>query len=235
MVSTTTAPSSGGSFGSLTGSPGDNAALAAALALKLDKAGGTMTGALVNSANGAASTPPLLLSGNVFTGGSSTTTKPSLLVEPAGTTSNNWSTGGTGIGVNAPSGFLGDIFNGQVNGVKMFGVSSAGNVLSRSGIFGAEFGLIFQSYGVNFIQTDPSIGVYAPQSTGFVAADGVGSYGFYNGGSGQVSNKILNGTSTPEGSKTAPPGSLALVNNAGTGELWLKTSGTGNTGWTKVL
>lgn len=34
------------SFGSLSGSPTDNAALAAALALKLDKAGGTMTGAL---------------------------------------------------------------------------------------------------------------------------------------------------------------------------------------------
>jgi hypothetical protein len=36
-------------FGSLGGAPGDNAALAAALALKLDKAGGTMTGALVLS------------------------------------------------------------------------------------------------------------------------------------------------------------------------------------------
>ena len=35
------------SFGSLTGVPGDNAALVAALAAKLDKAGGTMTGALV--------------------------------------------------------------------------------------------------------------------------------------------------------------------------------------------
>ena len=35
------------SFGSLTGVPGDNAALVAALAAKLDKAGGTITGALV--------------------------------------------------------------------------------------------------------------------------------------------------------------------------------------------
>ena len=38
------------SFGSLTGVPGDNAALVAALAAKLDKAGGTMTGALNLSA-----------------------------------------------------------------------------------------------------------------------------------------------------------------------------------------
>ena len=38
------------SFATITGSPGDNAALAAALALKLDKAGGTMTGALAITA-----------------------------------------------------------------------------------------------------------------------------------------------------------------------------------------
>jgi len=38
--------SSSGSFATLAGVPGDNAALAAALAEKLDKAGGTMTGAL---------------------------------------------------------------------------------------------------------------------------------------------------------------------------------------------
>lgn len=37
----------GGSFGTLTGVPGDNAALAAALLAKLDLAGGTMTGPLV--------------------------------------------------------------------------------------------------------------------------------------------------------------------------------------------
>ena len=37
-------------FGTLGGAPGDNAALAAALALKLDKTGGTMTGALAITA-----------------------------------------------------------------------------------------------------------------------------------------------------------------------------------------
>lgn len=40
------------------------------------------------------------------------------------------------------------------------------------------------------------------------------------------------GTASPEGSITANPGSLYLRNNSGTGEMWLKTSGTGNTGWT---
>jgi hypothetical protein len=50
-----------GSFGTLTGDPGDNAALAAALALKLDKAGGTMAGALAITAGGL-NTSPLAVS-----------------------------------------------------------------------------------------------------------------------------------------------------------------------------
>ena len=69
------------------------------------------------SGNGAVSIAPLLGSGTWFTGGSATTTKPYLLVEPAGTTSTGWSTAGTGIGVNAPSGFAGNILDLQVAGV----------------------------------------------------------------------------------------------------------------------
>jgi len=49
----------------------------------------------------AASTPQEKISGTWYTGGTATTTKPQLLIEPAGTTSTGWSTNGTGIGVNA--------------------------------------------------------------------------------------------------------------------------------------
>ena len=108
-------PAAAPSFGALTGVPGDNAALAAALALKLDKAGGTMTGPLVNSTNGAASTPVLSLTGTRFTGGTATTTKPLALLETTGATSNNWSTSGTMFGLNAPSGFAGNLLSAQVN------------------------------------------------------------------------------------------------------------------------
>jgi len=108
-------PAAAPSFGALTGVPGDNAALAAALALKLDKAGGTMTGPLVNSTNGAASTPVLSLTGTPFTGGTATTTKPLALLETTGATSNNWSTSGTMFGLNAPSGFAGNLLSAQVN------------------------------------------------------------------------------------------------------------------------
>ena len=44
--------------------------------------------------------------------------------------------------------------------------------------------------------------------------------------------KIINGTGSPEGSVTAPAGSMYLNSSAGTGTtLYIKESGSGNTGW----
>lgn len=103
-------------------------AQAALLTALLAKAGGTMTGALVNSTNGAASTPALALTGTPFTGGSATTTKPLALIETTGATSNNWSTGGTMLGVNAPSGFAGNLLSLQTNGSRMCSVTSDGTI-----------------------------------------------------------------------------------------------------------
>lgn len=77
------------------------------------------TGTNTISTNGAASTPSLHLTGTIFTGGTTTTTKPILLIEPTGTTSNNWSAAGTLLGVNAPTGFSGNVMAfgraGQIN------------------------------------------------------------------------------------------------------------------------
>lgn len=87
----------------------------------------TWTGAQVDSVNGAASTPPLSLTGTIFTGGSSTTTKPQLLVEPSGTTSNNWSASGTLIGVNGPSGFAGRLIEAQINGTSYLVATTDGS------------------------------------------------------------------------------------------------------------
>jgi hypothetical protein len=84
---------------------------------------------LILAANGAASTPPLGLTGTWFTGGTSTTTKPAFLLEPADTTSTNWSTSGTGLGVNAPSGFGGFLLDLQVNGVSQFSVDSVNSTI----------------------------------------------------------------------------------------------------------
>ena len=75
---------------------------------------------------GAASTPPVSFTGSWFTGGTATTTKPQLLIEPTGTTSTAWSTGGTGLGVNAASGFGGNLLDLQVNGSSAARVDSNG-------------------------------------------------------------------------------------------------------------
>jgi len=77
----------------------------------------TFTAANIFSVNGAASTPALSGTGTIFTGGSTTTTKPYWLIEPTGTKSTGWSTSGTLFGANAPSGFAGNHFDFQTNGV----------------------------------------------------------------------------------------------------------------------
>jgi hypothetical protein len=87
----------------------------------------TPTAGLHVATNGAASTPAERLDGTWFSGGSATTTKPQFLVEPAGTTSTAWSTAGTGIGVNAPSGFGGYVIDLQTNGTSVFNVNQRGD------------------------------------------------------------------------------------------------------------
>jgi len=77
---------------------------------------------------GAASTPPVSFTGSWFTGGTSTTTKPQLLIEPTGTTSTAWSTDGTGLGVNAASGFAGRLLDLQTNGTSQMVVQGDGKV-----------------------------------------------------------------------------------------------------------
>jgi trimeric autotransporter adhesin len=91
--------------------------------------GTTLTTAsnIVNSKNGAASVSAELLSGTWFTGGSATTTKPQLLIEPTGTTSTGWNTAGTGLGVNAATGFTGNLLDLQLNGVSSASVKSDGS------------------------------------------------------------------------------------------------------------
>lgn len=208
------------SFGALTGSPGDNAGLAAALALKLDKAGGAMTGALSNSANGASGTPALSLTGSPFTGGSGATTKPLHLIEPVGTTSTGWNTGGTLLGVNAPSGFAGSLLSLQKGGVESVYIRHDGFMVSNFG-FGANN---WYNGGGGQVLSFGSIA-----GTG-ASTQHVGNISIMNGAA-----ILAQGTTSPEGGITAPPGSTYHRNNSGTGELWLKTSGAGNTGWTKIL
>lgn len=92
--------------------------------------------------NGVASTPALIIPGTWFTGGSATTTKPQLLLEPTGTTSNAWNVNGTGLGINSAAGFTGNLLDLQVAAVSKFSVQNGGSVIAASSIFsgaGAAF------------------------------------------------------------------------------------------------
>jgi hypothetical protein len=87
----------------------------------VDSATGNITlgSRFISSLNGAASAPPGAFTGTWFTGGTATTTKPQVLIEPTGATSTAWSTSGTGLGVNAASGFAGNLLDLQLNGTSV--------------------------------------------------------------------------------------------------------------------
>jgi hypothetical protein len=93
----------------------------------------TLAGRLINSYTSLASSPAKVFTGTWFTGGTSTTTKPHFLCEPAGATSTAWSTAGTGLGVNGASGFAGRLLDLQLNGTPRWHVSAAGLVIGTQG------------------------------------------------------------------------------------------------------
>lgn len=117
----------------------------------------TFTAANIFSANGAASTPALSVTGSPFTGGTGTTTKPLFFVETAGATSNAWNTAGTMMGVNAPTGFNGDILSLRSEGVNFFNFyyeQASGTCIFGPPSNGFSFyaGQYFYSYPVNSLR-----------------------------------------------------------------------------------
>lgn len=76
--------------------------------------------------------PLIAATGTWLTGGTSTTTKPYVLIETTGATSTGWNTGGTGLGINSASGFAGDLINLQINGAMKFKVDQNGNAYCAS-------------------------------------------------------------------------------------------------------
>lgn len=95
---------------------------------KLPLSGGTLTGALVESVNGAASTPAISVTGTPYTAGTTTTNKPQVLIEPTGTTSASWNANGTMFGINAASGFTGLLADYQLAGTTKAYITNGGTV-----------------------------------------------------------------------------------------------------------
>lgn len=133
-----TLPGTTGTLGLVAGTSGQllwNNAGANAGATTLTYNGSTLTnsGQFVSSYNASASSPANTWTGTWFTGGTATTTKPHVLIEPTGTTSTAWSTSGTGLGVNAPSAFAGNLLDLQLNGSSRFKIASAGDISFSNG------------------------------------------------------------------------------------------------------
>lgn len=88
----------------------------------------SVTGTITESANGIVSQPNFAMTGLWYSGGSATTTKPHLLIEPFGTTSTGWPTGGTAIGINQASGGTADFLHFDLAGANVFSVTSGGTI-----------------------------------------------------------------------------------------------------------
>jgi hypothetical protein len=137
----------------------------------------TLNGRLIIDTNGAASAPPLSLTGTWFTGGTSTTTKPAFLVEAFGAVSTAWSTLGTGLGVNAPSGFPGNLLDLQVNGTSNFSVSSAGDlklgtsggIIRQSVVFGDGYSIAGLQVNLSNIYTIGTLNVKGDTGLVFIS------------------------------------------------------------------
>jgi hypothetical protein len=91
----------------------------------------TASGAITNSYTSLVSSPATVLTGTWFTGGTGTTTKPHVLIEPTGTTSTAWSTSGTGFGLNAPSGYAGNVVDLKINNSTVFSIGSSATTVGR--------------------------------------------------------------------------------------------------------
>jgi hypothetical protein len=138
----------GGSSGQITYNL--NGANAGLNTLTADSSGNlTLSARLTNVFNSIVGVSAKLFSGTWASGGSATTTKPHVLIEPAGTTSNNWSTAGTGLGVNAPSGYMGNLLDLQLNSVSRLSVSKTGQVAIQSD--SDMYSLVIKSSGVDIV------------------------------------------------------------------------------------
>lgn len=131
----------------------------------------TWTATQAFSVNSALSAPAVAGTGTWITGGTATTTKPHFLIEPAGTTSTGWNTTGTGFGINAATGFDGNLIDLQIAGAGLLsfnpgGVSdvlTAGALCSiKSGSSGSS-GIVFGNSGGSgvaiFAGNNPSFSV----------------------------------------------------------------------------
>lgn len=162
--------------------------------------------------------------------------KPNFLIEPYGTTSSSWNTSGTGLGINAPSGFTGAILDAQTNGTTRLVVLGAGNVgISNSApntLLNVAGGTpTTAASGLQF-GTDAAANLYR-LTTGSIRTD---ASTFWVNTQGNITNNSVNfptsggtitsaGTTAMSGFQSGTAGTITSVSNGGSNSTW--TSGEG--------
>lgn len=133
----------------------------------------TWTGAITNSTTAAASSSAMDFPGTVFTGGTGTTTFPYIHIRPnSPTAATTWSTNGTLIGINALSGFTGNIIDFKPNGgASRLTVDINGNITLSSGdiTMGSTNKLLFQSRSNIVSSADGKLTLRNFAQTGFTS------------------------------------------------------------------
>lgn len=95
------------------------------------------------TANGAASTPSVSITGTPYTAGNATTNYPLVYLNCGVTQPTTLSTGGTALGFNLPSGYAGAILAGYINGTQVISINYDGGVTSAGHmIAGQSFSFI---------------------------------------------------------------------------------------------
>ena len=84
---------------------------------------------------------------------------------PAGATSNAWSTNGTGLGVNAGTGFTGNLINAGVNNNGIFNVDYLGNV-NANGNFRTAGGYVYANNGAQINMATDNINLFDHSGSG---------------------------------------------------------------------
>jgi hypothetical protein len=190
--------------------------------------------AVVTSANGAASTPGLQVQGSAYTGGSNATDLPQLLVSPSGTAAGtSWSTSGTTFGVNAVSGFAGNLLDVKVAGVTEFQITSGGSInMSGTSISEnvATNGLTINTANVSSGTTKAGDLTVKPGSSSSGSSASAGNLlltaGNASAGTGNGGNVVITAGTTAGGTA----GTIQMVNlgSAAIGTAYLCWNSSGN-------
>jgi hypothetical protein len=100
-----------------------------------------------------ASTPSLQWTGAWFTGGSSATTTPHVLIAQSGT-AGSWNTGGTALGISSATGFAGSYIDLQLNGISNFSIVQTDSAHTSMSITGTSQGQMIAKSGGCSIEFD---------------------------------------------------------------------------------